>query len=92
MTPETSIKKAIRDYLRLTGWFVFHNLAGLGVYPGISDLTAIKDGRVVFIEVKTNRGQQSEKQLLFEDGIRTHGGEYIVARSVDDVKETGGGK
>jgi len=90
MTPETSIKKAIKEYMRLMGWHIWHNLQGLGSYPGVADLTAVKDGRVLFIEVKTKHGKQSENQMIFENDIRTHGGEYVVARSVDDIKEIGG--
>ncbi len=85
MTPETAIKKSIRDYLRLSGWFVFHVLQGLGAYKGVSDFVAIKDGNVLFIEVKTERGRQSEHQKKFENNICNSGGHYFVARDVSDV-------
>ena len=77
MTQETIEKNQIRDYLRYTGWFVFHNLAGLGVYAGIADLTAIKNGCVLMIEVKTEKGKLSEKQILFEEDWQEKGGHYI---------------
>ena len=60
MTAETAEKKAIKDYLRLKGWYVYHNLAGLGCYAGLADLTAIKKGRVLQIEVKAGKGKQSD--------------------------------
>ncbi len=84
---ETGIQAAIREYLQWTGWFVFPNVQSALSYKGISDITAIKQSRVVFIEVKTphKRSKQSEYQLKFEADIKAHGGEYMVARSVDDV-------
>jgi len=89
MTPETAIKKQCRDYLRAKGWFVFHVLQGLGCYPGMSDMIAIKKGRVLFIEIKAPKGRQSKYQQQFEMDISTHGGEYVVARSYQDLDAVG---
>ena len=85
MTEETKLKQAIKKYLRLKGWYVYHNLAGLGVHPGIPDFTAIKDGVVVQIEVKTPKGKLSENQMLFCDEWITHGGRYWVIRSIEEA-------
>ncbi len=86
---ETEIRGAIRDYLRYQGWFVFHHLQGLGCYPGLSDLEAVKDGRTVYIEVKTATGKQRPDQVKFQKDIEEHGGTYILARSLDDVEFLG---
>ena len=50
---ESDIRKQIQDYLRWNGWFVYYNLAGLGSYPGLSDLVAVRGGRVVHISKDT---------------------------------------
>jgi hypothetical protein len=84
-TEETIIKHQVRDYLRLKGWFVFHNLAGLGVHPGISDFTAIRYGQVIFIEIKTDKGIQSDNQKKFQEQVKSHGGLYYIVRSIDDL-------
>ena len=76
-TLETAEKKAIKDLLQLKGWFVFHNLQGLGAYKGLPDLTAIKKGIVVQIEVKAGRGTQSEHQAHFEIDWTYSGGFYV---------------
>ena len=86
MTPETAIKKQIKDYLKATGWFCYHNLAGLGSYPGINDITAIKFGIHLHIEVKTEMGIQSERQKIFEQNIKDAGGYYLIARGYEDVE------
>lgn len=82
---ESDIRKQIQDYLRWTGWTVFYHLQGLGSFRGLSDLQALKDGRSVFIEVKTPRGRQSEHQKRFQEMVEGAGLEYILARSVEDV-------
>ena len=61
--------------------------SSLGSYKGIADLYALKDGRHVWIEVKTDRGRQSEHQRQFEQDIRDHGGRYIVARGIEDIEK-----
>lgn len=85
MTEETKLKQDIKKYLRLKGWFVYHNLAGIGVYPGIADFVTIKDGHVVQIEVKAPKGRQSENQINFANEWTGHGGSYIVVHNLDEV-------
>ena len=57
--PESAIKKYIKTYLQYRGWFIFHILQGVGSRRGVSDFIAVKDGRVLFLEVKTATGRQS---------------------------------
>ena len=86
---ETQIRGQVRDYLRSKGWFCFHVLQGLGAYRGISDLIAVKDGRVLFVELKTARGRQSEHQKEFQTDLEAAGGEYLLCRGVEDLQERG---
>ncbi len=86
---ESDIRRQVRDYLRIRGWFVFHVLQGLGCYLGVTDLVAVKDGRVLFVELKTARGRQSQHQKKFQADLEAAGGEYILCRGVDDLQERG---
>lgn len=86
---ESDIRRQVRDYLRVKGWFVFHVLQGLGCYLGVTDLIAVKDGRVLFIELKTARGRQSEHQKKFQADLEAAGGEYVLCRGVDELRERG---
>ena len=86
---EADIRRQVRDYLHAKNWFVFHILQGLGAYRGISDLIAVKDGRVLFIELKTARGRQSQHQVKFQADIEAHGGEYVLCRGVDELQKRG---
>lgn len=60
--------------------------AGVKGQADISGILA-PHGRRVEIECKTQRGRQSDAQERWERMIRYHGGIYVLARSVDDVKE-----
>ena len=90
MTPEGEIKADIREYLEKTGWYAFNvaqfNKKGYKIHGGISDLIAIKNGQVLFIEIKTQTGTLLESQVKFSKEIVEHGGRYIIARSVQDIQ------
>ena len=83
---ESFILNQVRDILRLDGWDVTRHQQGMGSRRGFPDLTALKDGLTLYIEIKTKTGKQSAYQVEFEKICRAHGGTYILARSVDDVK------
>lgn len=83
---ETDIQNAIRDYLRWQGWYVIRHHQSLGSLKGLSDLTAIKDSWTVYIEVKKPAGKLSNAQEEFRDNILAHGGTYVVARGLEDVR------
>lgn len=56
--------------------------------PGSSDVIACIGGRFVGIEAKVGRDHQSAKQADFAAAVRRAGGIYILARSIDDVRNT----
>jgi hypothetical protein len=93
---EKETQAFIKKFLEDTGWFVYkNNLSGVHVHGalckssarGLADLTAIKNGRVLQIEIKDGKGKQSEEQERFEEIWRSHGGEYVVVWSVQDLVE-----
>lgn len=86
VNPETIIQNQVREALRFDGWFVIRHQQGLGCHPGLSDLTAIKDGRTIYIEIKTPRGYQSDRQKEFQHDIELHGGTYVLCRSLEDIQ------
>jgi hypothetical protein len=86
MLKENDIQTQIKTYLQYRSWFVVKIHQSLGSYKGIADLMALKNGRTVWIEVKTDRGRQSEWQRQFQADIEAHGGTYILARSIADVE------
>jgi Holliday junction resolvase len=90
MATEQAIQTDIKAYLEWKGWFTFKiHQQGKYCYKGISDLIAVKDGVTIYVEVKTPTGKLRPEQLKFMEDIENHGARYIVARSIDDVKEVG---
>lgn len=85
MTLETSLKKAIKDYLNLKNIFWWHNLQGIGSYPGTPDICVVHKGKFYGIEIKAPKGRLSEYQQRFKENLETSEGIFIEARSLDDV-------
>lgn len=57
-----------------------------GAVRGRSDLSAIKNGRIYFIEVKTELGVASDEQLNFIEQMQSrYGCKAGIARSVEDA-------
>lgn len=56
--------------------------------PGSADVIACLNGRFIGIEAKVGADRQSQKQADFATAVRRAGGIYILARSVDDVRNT----
>lgn len=82
---EKSIMLGIQQALGMRGWRVLRVPPSIYSAKGWCDLIAIKDGRVLFIEVKSEKGKLSRDQEKFAQLIDEAGGEYIVARSEDYV-------
>lgn len=59
---------------------------GMGVFAGFSDLVLLApDGRVLFLEVKTAKGPQSDAQAEFQRLVEAMGHAYEIVRSADDA-------
>ena len=62
-------------------------LIAMGLRPGVSDLVLmLPGGRVIFVEVKNESGIQSPAQIAFEQKCHELGFEYVLVRSVDEVR------
>lgn len=94
---EHDIQNAIRLKLSELGYAVFRINSGkvrmadgrwfdTGVPKGFSDLIACKDGKIYFLEVKTETGKASPEQLNFISAMRDrYGCTADIVRSVDDA-------
>ena len=58
-----------------------------GVKPGVSDIMVLWGGRLICIELKTDKGRQSAEQIAWADAATIAGAAYYVARSVEQVEE-----
>ena len=94
---EHSIQNSIRIELSAQGYCVFRINTGkvkmadgrwfdTGVPKGFSDLIAIKDGEITFIEVKDATGRVRPEQKKFLQTMRErYGCRAGIARSVEDA-------
>ena len=99
---ENEVQAGIYQYLALRGdcfWWrqnsgVFSPRPGAFIRAGkkgAGDILCCQapTGRMVAIEVKRSKGGTvGPKQREFRDQLTAHGGLYIVARSIDDVRAT----
>lgn len=76
----------------MKGVWRFHNLAGLGVYPGIPDDIAVHKGKVYALEYKAKKGTLS----LFQETFKLNWEEFgqgnciwITVRSLEDIINAG---
>lgn len=63
-------------------------LKATGTMPGVSDLIVVLDSKVLFIELKTDLGKQSDAQKKFETKITNLNHEYILIRNEEEFKKT----
>jgi hypothetical protein len=104
-TPEGEIVNAICDYLAFRQVFFWRQNTAPTVYrgkegmqfrkmpkyarKGVPDIIAIKAGTFYGIEVKTPTGRLSEDQHQFGKDLILAGGQYVVAKSIEDVQRVG---
>lgn len=93
---ENQIQKAILDYLGYQKkiYFFRSNSGALRLEnggfmrtgkKGCPDIIVCRNGKFIGLEVKTQKGKQSDSQKQAEQEILKAGGEYYVVKSLDDV-------
>lgn len=60
-------------------------LKAAGVRAGAPDLLVIVNGRAYGLELKADKGRQSPEQRSMEFEWTAAGGEYVVARGIDEA-------
>lgn len=95
---ETDLMNLIRLKLTELGYIVFRANVGTvrlpdgryfktGLPAGFSDLFAVKNGRVCFIEVKVEPNKPTAEQIVFINQMRLKGCVAGVAYSVEEAVE-----
>jgi len=60
-------------------------LVGMGVHPGFADLMVLCDGRMLFLELKSQKGRLSPDQEAFRDAVQAQGHGWALVRSLNDA-------
>lgn len=93
---EKEIERSILDFLTIRNFTVFKHDPG-GFYSGrrlsshrrtgVSDIIGfLKNGTFLAIEVKTDQGRCTDKQLEFIEAVNSNGGVAFVATCIMDVR------
>lgn len=59
LTSEADLLAYVRRTARLCGWLAYHTYASVKSDPGFPDVVLVKPPRVLFAELKTQRGRVS---------------------------------
>jgi len=62
------------------------NLKLTGSMAGVSDLIVLLNNKCLFVELKIEKGIQSDVQKTFEERVKNLGFEYHLIRSIDGFK------
>lgn len=57
-----------------------------GAMAGVSDLIVLLPSKCLFIELKAEKGTQSEVQKIFEERVKNLNFDYFIIRSLDNFK------
>lgn len=87
---ERDWQQTVCDFAQLTRWAVWHDHDSRRNAPGWPDLTLLRPPRIVFAELKTERGRLRPAQQTMIDLLRACGQEVYVWRPADwpQVMET----
>jgi len=97
---EAAIQQEIVKALRSAGFFAHSvpneqsngnpvrtgQLISMGLFPGVADMVVWLDfGRIAYLEVKNEKGKQSDRQIAFQELCERHGYPYKVVRSAEEA-------
>ena len=57
----------------------------MGMRPGVPDLVIVKNSRIYFLELKSEKGKQSESQKDFQNDAIGVGADYALAHNLDEA-------
>ena len=58
-----------------------------GTLAGVSDLIIMVSNRIIFLELKTEKGIQSEVQKNFQNKVEALGFEYLLIRNLKEYED-----
>lgn len=84
--PKYVIFSVPNEAIQKMAWKQINTFRAMGLKSGVSDLIVLLEGKVLFIEFKTEKGVQTPKQKDFQRAVEMLGFEYHICRSLEDFK------
>lgn len=75
--------KFVNSQIKRIAFIAGHNKKGYT--KGQPDLIVLINGKVLFIECKSDTGKQSPEQKIIQEKITQQGFEYVIFRDVNDA-------
>jgi hypothetical protein len=79
---EKQLQAAVVECAKVLGWHVYHTYDSRRSEPGFPDLCMVRDGRLIFAELKTLAGKMSPEQARWFCEIRAAGIEAHLWRPI----------
>ena len=80
---ESHFTDSIRKAARVFGWRTYHTRFSKGSEPGFPDLVVTKRGKLIFAELKTERGKLTDPQREWLKSLEESGQDVFVWRPSD---------
>lgn len=84
---ETRLQRKVQDYIESLGGYCFKVHGSGYMKAGIPDIIGCLEGRFIGIECKVDKNKPSPLQLAHGRLIEKSGGIFIIAYSLEEVKE-----
>lgn len=80
---EKELLEQVRTLARMCGWLCYHTYRSVRSEPGFPDLTLVRGRRLLFVELKSEKGRVTEAQQQWLDALGQTGVETYVWRPRD---------
>lgn len=88
MTSERDFQQAVMDLLKLRGWIAYHTFRSDRSEPGFPDIVALRNGKLLALELKSAKGRLTQSQIRWLDQFaKVPGCTAGVVRPADDWTE-----
>jgi len=85
---ERELLERVRSLARVLGLLVYHTHDSRRSEPGFPDLVIVGHGRVLYAELKTQRGRLTDAQRLWISQLQDADSEVCVWRPADLLNDT----
>ena len=85
--PKFVIFSVPNEAIQKMAWKQINIFKAMGLKSGVSDVIVLLEGKVLFVEFKTEKGTQTDKQKDFQQAVETLGFDYHICRSLEEFQK-----
>ena len=86
---EKQFESQVKDLAKTFGWLYYHTWRSIHSPAGFPDCVLVKEGRIIFAELKDEKGKVSEQQFEWLEALGKAKAEVYVFRPSDFDKIVG---